>query len=164
MGAKIFNSNLTKEIIDGAKLQQNLGGIPSEIAEKVIPVMEVNPKLLRVNNIVRGNISTGTSTVLYNIDSNEDFYLTSASISNSKTAADSNTNCYIGVVLPQESGTRALLYLAGTTLTAESGQLCLNFNPPILLKRASTILLNRIANNGTTAGSITGYSVRNINA
>jgi hypothetical protein len=45
MGAKIYNSNLTKAIVDGAKLQISEGGIPSEIAEKVVPTMEVNPNL-----------------------------------------------------------------------------------------------------------------------
>jgi hypothetical protein len=51
--AQIFNSELKKQLIDGAKLQTSKDVIPSQLADKVVPVMEVNPKLLKYCGINR---------------------------------------------------------------------------------------------------------------
>lgn len=158
MGAKIFNSYLTKEIIDGAKLQQNLGGIPSEIAEKVIPVMEVNPKLLRVCNIVRSD--TATNNTLYVIPTNKDFYLVSAFVQAGFTAAGQSTSFISAVIDGQTQKIVQNKVTCGAGLTANDTT---SINPcfPIKIDRGTTIVLN-VGNWGS--GGIVGYTLDNITA
>lgn len=60
--AKITNSDLTHELVDGAKIQTAFDRVPNELAEKVVPVMEVNPKLLK-NCTILINSSANTYTV-----------------------------------------------------------------------------------------------------
>jgi hypothetical protein len=88
--AQIHNSDLSKEIRDGIKLQQLSDVIPSQLADKVVPVMEVNPKLLRRCNVVKSYTSTATgagSTAIFTLPSGRDFYLIGFTISLSKNAA-----------------------------------------------------------------------------
>ena len=51
--ASIHNSDLTKELIEKAKLQTSHDSVPSQIADKVIPTLEVNPNLSRRTKIVQ---------------------------------------------------------------------------------------------------------------
>ncbi len=46
MGAIIYNSDVTKELRDGGKISLR-DAIPNQLAEKVVPVMEVNPKFYK---------------------------------------------------------------------------------------------------------------------
>lgn len=170
MGAKIYNSNLTQEMVDSAKLQVGNGGIPQELAEKVIPVMEVNPKLLRITNFVTSANGTGnTNTTVFNASAAKDFYLTSVSLSAVKDATcDMATGNLVVVAVTCQGRTAYLLNLPCLTLTAQQAQLALNFSPPIKIDRGSTITMDR--GGAITAGtcsrscSITGYYVDNITA
>jgi hypothetical protein len=167
MGAKIYNSNLTKEIVDGAKLQLSQGQIPSELAEKVIPVMEVNPKLLRIANIVKSTSATNsTSAIIYTTPTDKDFYLTGANISNIKSALSTSTFSAINVILKGANVSNILLNLTGITLTAANGAYSQNFIPPILLKRGSEITITNSTNVAEikSSGQIIGYEVDNITA
>lgn len=167
MGAKIYNSNLTKEIIDGAKLQVQDGNIPSEIGNTVVPVMEVNPNMLKKCNILRhGSISNQTTTTLYVTPSDKDFYLCGCSLAmikdNTSTSGMISINC-------TPSGSTSLyrpLAIPSLTLTAHNESNSCSINPPILLKRASTITLDSSTNiaNITAAATIWGYLIDNINS
>lgn len=53
--AEIHNSDLSKEIIDKAKLQLSFDKLPTQLAEKVVPTLEVNPDISRRRKIIRIN-------------------------------------------------------------------------------------------------------------
>lgn len=153
--AQIHNAQLSKEIIDGAKVQLSMDKVPNQIADKVVPVMEVNPKLFRSCNIVE-NIY-GSAGTIYTTPTDKDFFLTSATLSYNKSVADSGTNAFIKLTLPGQ-GESIILTLPGITLTAEKLAISSTFNPPILIKRGTNIYTSG-ANITTICSNITGYSV-----
>lgn len=158
MGAKIYNSNLTKQIIDGAKLQLSEGGIPSEIAEKVIPTMEVNPNLLRTINYAILKGSTGT---VYTVPDNQDFYLVAATMQVNGTTTANNTLTVI-----TENGTSSIILYLSTRVSAlidiDNQSQHVTFPIPMKIKRGSNISFSL----GSTLGNVVifGYSVDNPNA
>jgi hypothetical protein len=156
--ATIYNSDLTKEIRDGAKIQVSVDNIPSQLADKVVPVMEVNPKLLRRVNIIRHNNSTNATTVtIYTTPSDRDFYLTSATLSTHKDAT--STALFSALSATIGGLTTYFMQLGFLSLTADSKSIALNFSIPIKVDRGSNIqVLNSTAvANVTSFASITGY-------
>jgi hypothetical protein len=166
MGIKIYNSELSHEIRDGAKIQQSVDGIPSELADKVIPVMEVNPKLLRVIDVVRNATATPNSnTTIYTTPTDRDFFLTTAQLAYVKDATcdiASGVGPRISVTMFGETTTRGILESAVITLTADSQIISIAFPRPIKLARGSAITGDRGAaftvGNLVRSFSITGYT------
>lgn len=164
--AQIHNSTLTKELTEGARLQVARDIIPSQIAEKVVPVMEVNPKLLRVDNIIKqGGFTNDTAGVIYTTPSgNQDFYLTSVALSVIKDATSTSTLSRIRVIV--DGVTTYLIPIAHITLTAQNFSYSLTLKNPIKIDRNTSISVITAANVANIAcyGSITGYLVDNPNA
>jgi hypothetical protein len=161
--ATIYNSDLTKELIEAGKLQVSRDKIPSEIAEKVVPVIDVNPKHNRIINVGRMNNGTGTITV-YTTPTDQDFYICSCSLSCIKAAADTGTYQFLSTTEPGGQ-TVYLCSLSGVTLTAEQKHITVSFPFPIKVKRGETILAQNAA--GTIAhisATVQGFLVENINA
>jgi hypothetical protein len=168
--ATIYNSDLSREIVEGGKIQTSVDRIPSELAEKVIPVMEVNPKLLRKINVVK-YAATGTSTgvlTIYTTPSDRDFYLCSICAGYIKDATcDMGTGRISITATPfYEVGVMELIGFPTITLTAQERLINVDYSKPILLKRGTTIafavsftagVLSRTAN-------ITGYTIDNSTA
>lgn len=165
MGAKIYNSNLTKEIIDGARLQQQQGGIPSELAEKVIPVMEVNPKLLKAATIIKSaQILNNSPQTIYTTPTDKDFYLTNVALSTSKDVTATSIVTALSATVNGITG--VILRLCTLTLTAERGEMACSLNPPIKVDPGSAITITTSTNVGNiaAAGSIVGYLEDNTTA
>lgn len=168
--ATIYNSDLSKELIDGAKIQISRDRIPNEIAEKVVPVMEVNPKLLRRADIIlsANRVATGTTTIYTTPATGKDFYITDIGLSFSKDAACDMAigDVYIGATI--NGVVTTLCRLATLTLTAESKAVEQNFKYPIKVDRGTAINLSAVG--GYAAGlmsrscTIKGYFVENINS
>jgi len=163
--ATINNSSLTKEIIDGAKIAIAYDVVPSQIADKVVPTMEVNPKLLRVCNIIKTDSAVNAaSATIYTTPSDKDFFLTGAFLSVIKDATSTSSGTYLRVY--DTNGVAIYpLYISSLTLTAQSESISENFSVPIKLGRNYTVaVLNttNVANINATAG-ITGYTVDNAN-
>lgn len=164
MGAKIYNSNLTKELIDVAKLQQSKGEIPSELAEKVIPVIDINPKHARVANVVKRTIATNaTAQTIYTTPTDKDFYLTSASLAMIKDATATSLFSTIQLIPDGSTSTIPILLIPGFTLTAQTGQISLSFPAPIKVAKGTNITINNSTNVGNVSadGCITGYLIDN---
>lgn len=135
MGTKIYNSQLTAELREGAKIMTSVDATPSEIAEKVIPVMEVNPKFFRkVNGVVSVLLSaTGSGTILANstIAPLKKFVLTGFTYQIVKDVVCDVATGTITATLIQDGQTKTFLAVPVITLTAQqfSGEVTLN--PPI---------------------------------
>jgi len=161
----VFNNNsaLTKELIDGGRLQV-VNGVPQTINNNIQPVMEVNPKLLKVVNKTAVSTSTATSATIYTTPANQDFYLTFASLSVIKDVGNLSTSETIRVRI--DGATSTILSIASISGTAQTQQTQLNFSPPIKCDKSSVIDL--IATDATAVirlvGIIGGYIVDNSNA
>jgi len=165
MGAKIYNSSLTRELVDGGKIAVSVDGIPSELAEKVVPVMEVNPKLLRLNNIVESTFqATNGSVTLFTTPVDRDFFLTSVSIALVKDVACDLASGAIALSVTLPSGiVKSLIRLPVLALTAQSSELSLSFSQPIPLGKGSPIAISGTFTAGalSRSGSITGFTIDN---
>jgi len=137
--AKIYNSELTNEIVRAARIQQNVDEIPSELSNQVVPVMEVNPRLTRTVSIVRSLMaSTGT---IYTTPTNQDFYLTGSII----TGAAVGTQAQLTAVI---NGATQIINFAeiiegtgtyvGVVAVTQGNQNC---NFPIKIDRGTAIAL-----------------------
>lgn len=161
----IYNTDISKELRDGAKIAVAREGIPNQLQNFVMPVMEVNPKLLRTNTIVRYNeFFNDTAGTILTTPANQDFYLTSASLSVTKDATSTSTMSRIRCVI--DGVTTYLLPLAHLTLTAQNQQIALNFDKPIKLDRNTALSFITATNVGNirVAAAITGFIVDNVNA
>jgi hypothetical protein len=166
--ATIYNSDLTKELREGAKLQTSTDSIPSQLAEKVVPVMEVNPKLLKSCNIIRhvNNAASGSNTI-YTTPTDRDFYLVTAWLSYTKNVTCDITTGAVAITAQAEEGSAfTILGLANFTLAVESDSGQISFPTPVKLKRGTAITMSGTFTAGamSRSGGITGYTIDNIQA
>ena len=96
--ATIYNSDLFKEMASAGALQQAVDKIPNQLAEKVVPVMEVNPKLFRRINIIKqDDLQNATSSTTYTTPTDKDFFLTNLNFSYIKTNTATTAAIYVNL-------------------------------------------------------------------
>lgn len=160
---QIYNTDLINEIKEGVKLQQLSDIVPTRLADTVLPVMEVNPKLLRrINIVIRKALSTSTTGTIYTTPADKDFYLSFIHMASSITTTSVITECSISITL--ESGlTSQIMEYPRDAGSANELIGNLTFTIPIKLKKGSIILLTNTFSAGTlsTVAIIGGYTVDN---
>ena len=159
--AQIYNSDLTKEIVKTIKASTARDKIPDQIADKVVPVIDVNPDHNRFVNIIASAAAlNATSGTIYTTPADRDFYLTAACLSLIKDATATSTISAISCVINGIT-TNRVLRIEGLTLTATSQTVALAFEYPIKVDRNTAIVVTNAAAvaNITASGSITGYIV-----
>jgi len=165
--SQIYNSDLTNEIRDGAKIQQNVDTIPNQLADKVVPVMEVNPKLLRVVNFIVGGTSNTTgSTSIMTLPTDKDTFLTDLTLEVSKNVTCDSVYVELNATLKGGKAVQ-LAYLHFQTLTlTDNINISKSFTVPIQLERGSQIAVNgNFAAGASSRGvQLFGYQVENIKA
>lgn len=159
------NSQISEEIRDAFKLQQNVDGTISNVASQIIPVCEVNPKMMRRINVVvtSAKATTGPNTT-YTTPSDKDFFLIGYIYNLIKDAAcDAASGQISNITAVQDGQTKTIGTIAGITLTAQNERMIVMLNYPMKLDRATTI-----NNTGTYAAgvmqrtlTIFGYEVYN---
>lgn len=139
--AIINNSDLKKNLIEGAKIQIVSDEVPSELGKTVVPTMEVNPALLMKLNVLKTFQSSSTGGFsAYTVPLDKDFYLTNLHAKYIKdVVCDTATGTYTIQITPAYDGKQVNIYLPIITLLAQEGEINLVFNKPILLKRGTTI-------------------------
>jgi len=147
---------IPKSIIDqtGAHSQGMKNQLP--IKEEVTPVLEVHKFSFIVKSLSKATTGAGT---IYTTPTDQDFYLTSATMVLTKNAACDSTYLYMGVKPDGEVTSIPLLILAGQTTTAESMQIANTYPYPIKLNRGQTIAIVPTFTAGaqTCYGTITGF-------
>ena len=165
--ATINNSDLTKELTEGAKIQTAYDNIPNQLAEKVVPVMEVNPKLLRRANFCRWatKTTTGTANILV-LPSDKDFFCTGAAMNVVKDVACDMATGRLNVGATVDGFAVSLCSLPILTLTAQQMATSIPFTPPIKLDRGQTITWTSTWAAGNLCASVNlyGYVVDNVTA
>lgn len=139
--------------------------IPSQLAEKVVPVMEVNPKMLRRCNIVRGQeAANSTSGTIYTTPADKDFFMVACQLGVIKDVTSTSTLSTLRATI--DGVQQKLLEIPGITLTAQSAVVSLSFPDAIKIDRNTAIVITASTNvaNIQTVGTIIGYTVDNINA
>lgn len=163
--ATIYNSNLTRELVDVGKLQTSKDKIPDQIADKVVPVIDINPKHSRISNICR--VTTGantTSATIYTTPADKDFFIVAAAVTVIKDAT--STSPYTQLTCTIDGAAVQILRIGTLTLTAEQRELSISLNVPIKVDRGTNIVVQNGTNvaNITASGSVIGYLIDNVNA
>ena len=157
--AKIYNSAIIERITKLIRLMTSADVVPSELAEKVLPVLEVSPEKIVNHGGSSNKIVTGLST-LFTTPTDRDFFLTSYSLLNQSDVSADNILVTYQVTLA--SGEQInLIELAKITLTVYQESVTKALNFPIKLKRGSNIVFGSTFTVGVskTSSSFTGYTV-----
>jgi hypothetical protein len=157
----INNSDLTKELVEGGKIAIAKEQVPTQLADKVVPVMEVNPKLFRRINISASITADGT---VYTTPSNKEFYLTNISLSASNKTASQDSLCTM-TVTPKGYPATVVCYTNFSTSALNDvgdGNMNVNFNVPMLLEKSTNLVLAS-TNCSYRRCFIAGYEVFNTN-
>lgn len=160
MGAKIYRSDLTSEIIEGARIAVASDPVPNELAEKVVPVMEVNPKFFRrVNYIVQNNKTTTGSTGIATTSATKETFITSVWIDNLKSVDCDGTIAFCSGIVNGVSVKFIELRNPALVLGGYNGSI--NFNPPIKLDKGTAITSTQSFTAGSSNISVGlfGYEV-----
>lgn len=160
--ATIYNSDLSKELTDGAKIQVSRDSVPNQLAEKVVPVMEVNPKMFRRINFIKNATSGGT---VYTTPTDKDFYYVGSNISGANSTASQNSTLNLTVVPEGQAAVSVNALYGRTTVILDVVSVVSNviLPFPIKLAKGSAITANASNWNGLNL-SIFGYFVDNPNA
>jgi hypothetical protein len=157
--ARINNQELKKAFSDATKTQ--VSEQPNDISNRtVIPVIDITPRHHKIINIAKSaSITNATSATVYTTPTDQDFYLTSATLSYIKDATSTSTAIALEVI-PKDVANAAVLRFAALTLTAANGNLSQSFVPPILLKRGSNINVTSDTNiaNIKAMATVQGYT------
>jgi len=151
------NSETDREIRQALGLQMGVDTLPSPI-----PVVETNPKVLRVINIIRRNTATNaTSATIFAVPTGKEFYLVAMQLNVIKDVTATSTVSSIEGT-PENGAQVRLLTKDGLTLTAQDSteSICLPL-PGIKMKAGTNITINNATATGnvTATGVIFGYSV-----
>ena len=163
--AIVQNSRTIQELREAAALQVGKDAIPTTLATQIVPVMEVNPKLLRHCDVVKRNQAVNaTSATIYTTPATQDFYLVSACVTLIKDATATSTFSRINAVVL--GATASFCEIASLTLTAQSETVSMTFPRPIKIDRNTAITVTNTTNVGnvTAAACIVGFIVDNSNA
>jgi hypothetical protein len=138
--ATVNNQDTIREIIKATKLDANIDKVPDSFSSSIVPVIEVNPRLLKTARVLgaASQATTGTVTAVSTSTTDETF------VTGIQTSFVKNVTCDIatGSIAIQaviDGATVMLGRFSVLTLTAERGELPLMFNPPIKVDKNSVI-------------------------
>jgi len=160
--AQIYNSDLTKELVQGSKLQQARDIIPNQLADKVVPVMEVNPKLLRTTNLFKaGVLSDAVSATIFTASIDRETYIQDIWFSYKTDVNATATNFNVSAVI--DGATQNLVIIRKNNLTAEKDSGFLSFDSPIKIDKGSIVTVTSDTNVASFRFSVcfTGFTVEN---
>jgi len=163
--ATIYNSDLSKELVSGAKIQQATDRIPNILGDVVIPTMEVNPKLLRrINHSTYAAVTNATSGTIYTTPADKDYFLTAISLSVIKDVT--STSVLVTLRCIQDGLTKVLLAIPCITLTVQNQGLSLTLPYPMKIDKNTAITVTSSTNvaNIVIVGTVMGYTTENSNA
>ena len=145
--AKINNAQIIQKLVDELKLYPGKDLIPSELADKVLAVFQVNTSDKVITspvkaNIVRDvvNVSAGSQT-LYTVPATGKFYLTNVSFHCAARNATLNVSNYLQITPAGDSARKILAMQTYNTLDKSEQDVTnsLNLQNPILLEPGSIV-------------------------
>jgi len=162
----IYNSDTLKELREAISIQQGVDALPLQISNFIQPVVEINPKLMRRNNVCKqGSLIATGSTTIYTTPADKDFFLTGIHLQTMNDAAADNAT--INILATLEGDASSIIFqFRKISLTAFNATQFIPLCCPIKLKRNTTIVLNSVFTVGVSvsSASITGYFIDNSGA
>ena len=149
MSAKVNNAELIKNLINKAKININIDNVPSELAEKIIPVLEVSTPAQLIQ-IEAGTASDATFATIYTTSSNKNTYLVGAELTTSKDALATSIVSSISIVPFGKAGVSILTTRYEPTTAGHIHREIFFGNHPIKLAKNSEIRIT----NSTAIASI----------
>lgn len=156
--AQINNSELTKSLIDGARLNTGRDKIPDQIAEKVVPILDTTPDFHRLTEFLASDAQTATqaAAVVYTTHATKKTYLTGVYLQNMSNATADNTSISLSVI-PKGRARDFILRFMKLTTTAFSQSQFISFNKPLRLEENTTVLFASAFTVGASVSSIQVY-------
>lgn len=163
--AQIYNSDLFKEVQEGSRIQISREQIPTQLADKIVPVMEVNPKFFRRVNFFGRSSTTTTGTSNITPQSGKRLFITGYSVSVTKDAACDLVQVQLAISPPGQAQF-IIEELNMQTLTAGSFLFDRDLSIPIEHSSGSNIQVFKTFTVGTSriTVNIMGYYLENDNA
>jgi hypothetical protein len=167
MPTELRNSDTAKELRAVTMLSNAIDEQPHVVSQQVVPVMEINPKMMRVINTVKSQTATNNASVaIFTTPTDKDFYLSALALSLTKDASATLTYASIEATVKGQSSPVRFLTLAVTTTTAVQGlnaQIALPHD--LLLERGTNITCTADTAVGsfTTRSTMYGIEVQNTN-
>lgn len=166
--AQVYNSELLKGMQNDAKIQISRDRMPDQLAEKIVPTLEVNPELTRkLNLILRGTLNNTTSVTVYTVPSGKTLLIYGATLSFIKDATATTTGITLRITVEDaQNFNQDLLYFPSFTLTAHTGANNISLTHPLELKSGGTITLISVTGNAniTANCTIAGILIDNVRA
>ena len=135
--AKINNAQVIQKLVDELKLYPGQDVIPTELADKILPVFQVNSEQLTISNTPANVVKQATTTggtganTIYTVPATGKFYLTAYTLT---SAGGAGTNDHIEITVDGVAIDIALLDNAG-------GHIAIALNNPVLLDPGTDIEL-----------------------
>jgi hypothetical protein len=144
------NSNLTKELIEGGRLQIT-EGVPRLLAQNIQPVLEVNPKLLSRTKVLGLTIARNTSASGINIfvGTGKQAIITGIIFACVQDVTSDNVVSYINITI--DGNTNTIVLNRKATTTADKVYVTIQFPIPIKIDLGSNVTFTHTF----TAGSST---------
>ena len=162
-----YNSVLTQEIRDVLKLQGGRDRMPQLVEEKIMPVIDVNPKHAKVATVLvtLSKTTTSSNTTLLAANTGKDVYITAINYSCSQDVVCDNVLMTLTGTFNGAASTPIYRRNKNTT-TAESFFDRIEFNPALKIDRGTAILYTAAFTAGALSATISifGYYDENINA
>lgn len=156
--AQIHNSELISNTIKAARIATAYENPPNQIAEKVVPVIDVNPLPSIVSNVVESvYAANAATTAIYTTPTTRDFYLCGGSCSVIKDAGSTSVATSISITVG--GATKNVVRIVGISGTAQADTISFTCPQPIKVDRATAINVINTTNNANIShtGSIWGY-------
>jgi len=146
------SSEVMKNIINSTGIQA-LGGVPTQISEVVVPIINVSPTTKSPTEIYYTNVRTASNGTLLTTATDKDFYITNILISVNKDAVcdiTAGANTYLETTIL--SKTVRLMSFTFNTLTAEQYNFTVNMTNPIKIDRG--VVVRNVIDVGYSAGNL----------
>lgn len=147
--AQINNKEVLKLLQDGANIQIAKEAVPNQLAEKIVPVFETNPTLLRRQTHVYTVVADNQNLVT--VPAGKKFLICSAQASGSSVVGASGT---IGIT--KDGAFPVILSIDVPAAAGGSAANAITFNPPIELN-AGELCFSGIGVLDSCCYSVSGY-------
>jgi len=144
-----YNTATLKNLSDFWRLKGD--ALPSELIDDIQPVFDVTPPSTLCRSQTASN--TGSAQTIYATPTDQDFYLTSASLSLIKDVTSTSTGTNIRVTI--DGVARIILAIASITLTVQQAQMSQSFSNPIKVDRGTNITVEHSAGVANVLGVAT---------
>ena len=165
--AKINNSAVMQKLIDELELYPAKDTIPSELAEKILPVFQVNSEQLTItttpSNVVASQVLNGAGpATIYTTPATEKFYLTNVCLSarcgSAVTTGNENTSVSVTINGAAVKIAGIIFKVIAAGIEQEGGDVVLNLQNPILIDASTNITMESDNGGNGSIASIVGYT------